>query len=240
MLLKTFPCLLIPALMLSACAAGNYGPETAVDDPPGSNTAAQIVAECQEQALAPEFDLIRSKVNLSVTGAVPAPFMLASAELPTPAERIEIARWSAIRDDCFQRLMTLMNVPPPGVPQPLWQQVAEIFLQDGQNQHVLMMALASGEMPYGPFVQESTRTSVRMTAALQPFMQEAGAMEQVAMAQAVDQNAAAFGAFVSDLLGATIEILGDASDAGAFRGAYHHHRGGGHGGSHAAYARNRK
>jgi hypothetical protein len=49
---------------------------------------------------------------------------LASAELPTPDERIEIARWSEVRDDCFRRLMTLMNVLPPGVSQPLWQQIA--------------------------------------------------------------------------------------------------------------------
>jgi hypothetical protein len=80
-------------------------------------TAAQI-AECQKQALAPEFDLIRSRVNLSVTGADPAPFMLLSTELPTAAERIEIARWSEIRDTCFQHLMTAMDPTPWGCRNP--------------------------------------------------------------------------------------------------------------------------
>jgi hypothetical protein len=228
---RTLFCLL-PALALGACAT-----QTIAVDPPAS-TADQIVAECQEQALAPEFDLIRSKVNMSVTGATPAPFMLASTERPTPEERIEIARWSEIRDGCFQRLMAVMNAPPPGVPQPLWQQVAAIFQQDGQYQHTLMMALARGEMPYGEFVQASTRAGVRMTAALQPFMQESKALEQVAMAQATDQDAtaAAFGAFVGNLLGATIEILGDAGDTGALRGGVHyHHVGSRNGGERRGY-----
>ena len=226
---RTLLCLL-PALTLGACAT-----QTITADPP-ANTPDQIVAECQEQALAPEFDLIRSKVNMSVTGVAPASFMLASTERATPDERIEIARWSEIRDGCFRQLMAVINVPPPGVPQPLWQQVAAIFQQDGQYQHTLMMTLARGEMPYGEFVQESTRASVRMTAALQPFMQESGALEQVAMVQATDQDAAVFGAFVGDLLGAAIEILGDAADSGAFDGGgHHHHSGSRHSGERHAY-----
>jgi hypothetical protein len=38
----------------------------------GGSALAQIMAECQEQALAPEFDIIRSRVNMSMTGAKPA------------------------------------------------------------------------------------------------------------------------------------------------------------------------
>ena len=226
---RTLLCLL-PALTLGACVT-----QTLTADPP-ANSPDQIVAECQDQALAPEFDLIRSKVNMSVTGATPASFMLASGERPTPDERIEIARWSEIRDGCFWRLMSVINVPPPGVPQPLWQQVAAIFQQDGQYQHTLMMTLARGEMAYGEFVRESTRASVRMTAALQPFMQESGALTQVAMAHAADQDAAAFGAFVGNLLGAAIEIVGDAADSGAFAGGGHYHHGGSrHSGERHAY-----
>jgi hypothetical protein len=230
---RTFPCLLVATLTLGACA---YDPQTVVAAPPG-NTPDQIVAECQEQALAPEFDLIRSKVNLSVTGAPPASFMLTSTARPTPDERIEIARWSQIRDDCFQRLMAVIYVPPPGVPQPMWQQVAAIFQQDGQYQHDRMMALAHGEMPYGEFVQDSTRASVRMTAALQPFMQESEALQQVAMAEVADQNAAAAGEFVGNLLGAALEILGDAADSGY--GGHHHHAGGKRGGERHSYTRYR-
>ena len=55
----------------------------------GGSALAQITAECQEQAVVPEFDLIRSRVNMSMTGANPAPFMLANMEVPTPAERIQ-------------------------------------------------------------------------------------------------------------------------------------------------------
>jgi hypothetical protein len=33
-----------------------------------------------------------------MTGANPAPFMLANMEVPTAAEGVQIAHWSAIRD----------------------------------------------------------------------------------------------------------------------------------------------
>jgi hypothetical protein len=227
---RTFPCLLVAGLTLGACA---YDPQFVVADPP---TPDQIVAECQAQALAPEFDLIRSRVNLSVTGAPPASFMVTSTARPTPDERIEIARWSQIRDDCYQHLMAVINVPPPGVPQPVWQQVAAIFQQDGQYQHDLMMALAHDEMPYGEFNQESTRASLRMAAALQPFMQESAALQQVAMAEMADQNAAAAGELVGDFLGAALEILGDAADS---YGGHYHHGGGKHGGERHSYTRYR-
>jgi hypothetical protein len=162
------------ALILSACAMGNNEPQTIADD-----AAAQIMAECQEQALAPEFDLIRSRVNLSVTGADPAPFMLLSTELPTASERIEIARWSEIRDSCFQRLMAVMDSTPFGVSQALWQPMVRIFQQDGQSQHALLMALARGELTYGQFVQDSTRITARMYAAVEPFILETGVLGQV-------------------------------------------------------------
>jgi hypothetical protein len=239
--MRTFPCFLMAALTLSACAVGNNEPQTIADD-----AAAQIVAECQEQALAPEFDLIRSRVNLSVTGADPAPFMLLSTELPTAGERIEIARWSEIRDSCFQRLMAVMDSTPFGVSQPLWQPMVRIFQQDGQSQHALLMALARGELTYGQFVQDSTRITARMYAAVEPFIREPEVQGQLAMAQAdqyaADQNAEAVGAFV----GSVLEIIGDFADAGAFSsGFHHHHGGGGHGGGshgaggHLSYARYR-
>jgi hypothetical protein len=94
----------------------------------------------------------------------------------------------------------------------------------------------SGEMPYGEF-QESTRATVRMTAALQPFIPESGALQQVVMAQMADQNAAAAGEFVGNLLGTALEILGDAADSGY--GSHHHHSGGRHGGERHSYTRYR-
>jgi hypothetical protein len=219
--MRTLPCLIAAASMLSACATGNY--QTVAADPPG-DALSQIMAECQEQALAPEFDLIRSRVNMSVIGAAPAPFMLASMDFPTAAERIEIARWSEIRDSCSQRVMALINDPPAGMAQGLWQKVVEITQYDSQRQHALMMALARGEMPYGQFVQESTLISVRTTAAVWPFIQEAGVIDQVAMiGPATDQGAAALGVFLGNLLGATLESLGDAADAGTFNGGSHYH-----------------
>jgi hypothetical protein len=41
------------------------------------------------------------------------------------------------------------------------------------------MALARGEMPYGQFVQEDTLIGVRTAAAIRPFTQEAGVIDQV-------------------------------------------------------------
>ena len=173
MIMRTFPGLLTVALTLSACATGSYDPQTLADDAARGGALAHIMAECREQTLAPEFDMIRSRVNMSMTGANPAPFMLANMEVPTAAERIQIARWSAIRDSCSQRVVALIREPHAGMSQGLWQKVAEITEHNSQRQHVLMLALARGEMPYGPFVQEDTLISIRTAAAIRPFTQQA-------------------------------------------------------------------
>jgi hypothetical protein len=138
----------------------------------GGSALDQITTECQEQALAPEFDMIRSRVNMSITGANPAPFMLTNMEVPTAAERIQIARWSAIRDSCSQRVVALLSEPRAGMAPGLWQKVVETAEHDAQRQHALMMALARDEMPYGQFVQEDTLISVRTAAAIRPFTQK--------------------------------------------------------------------
>jgi hypothetical protein len=145
--------------------------------PLGGSALAEITAECQEQALAPEFDMIRSRVNMSMTGANPAPFMLANMEVPSAAERVQIARWSAIRDSCSQRIVALISEPPAGS-QGLSQKVVEITERNSQRQHALMMALARGEMPYGEFVQEDTLIGVSTAAAIRPFTQKAGVIDQ--------------------------------------------------------------
>ena len=219
MIMRTFPGLLTVALTLSACATGSYDPQTVTDNAKGS-ALAQIMAECQEQTLAPEFDMIRSRVNMSMTGANPAPFMLANMEVPTAAEGVQIARWSAIRDSCFQRVVALIREPHAGMSQELWHNVAEITEHNSQRQHALMMALARSEMPYGQFVQEDTLIGVRTAAAIRPFTQEAGVIDQAAIAApAADQSAAALSAFFGNLVGATLEALGDAYDAGALGGS---------------------
>src|SRR5438309_5878171 len=123
MTMRTFPGLLIAALTLSACATGSSDPQTITEDAARDSALAQIMAECQEQALAPEFDMIRSRVNMSMNGANPAPFMLANMAVPTAAERIQIARWSAIRDSCSQRVVALISEPPVGMSRGLWQNV---------------------------------------------------------------------------------------------------------------------
>ena len=173
MTMRTVPGLLIVALMLGACSTGRYDPQAVTEDAARGSALAQIAAECQEQALAPEFDMIRSRVNMSMTGANPAPFMLTNMEVPTAAERMQIARWSAIRDSCSQRVVALISEPPAGMSQGLWQKVVETAEHDSQRQHALMMALARGEMPYGQFVQEDTLVGIRTAAAIRPFTQEA-------------------------------------------------------------------
>jgi hypothetical protein len=179
MIMRTFPGLLTVALTLNACVTGSYEPQTLTDDAARGSALAQIMAECQEQTLAPEFDMIRSRVNMSVTGANPAPFMLANMEVPTAAERIQIARWSAIRDSCSQRVVALISEPPAGMPQGMCEKIVEITERNSQSQHALMMALARGEMPYGQFVQEDTLIGVRTAAAIRPFTQEAGVIDKV-------------------------------------------------------------
>ena len=206
--MRTFPGPLIVALTLSACAMSSYEPQTVTEGAARSATLAQIKAECQEQTLAPEFDMIRSRVNMSMTGADPAPFMLANMEVPAAAERIQIARWSAIRDSCSRRVIALISEPPAGMSQELWQKIVEITEHNSQRQHSLMMALARGEMPYGQFVQEDTLIGVRTAAAIPPFTEKAGVIDRVTMAApAADQSAAALGAFFSNLLGATLQYL---------------------------------
>jgi hypothetical protein len=94
-------------------------------------------------------------------------------------------------------------------------------------------------MPYGQFVQEDTLIGVRTAAAIRPFTQEAGVIDQVAMASpAADQSAAALGAVYGNLLGATLESLGDAYDAGVLEGgSVYHHNSGRQGGGHRRFAR---
>jgi len=135
-----------PSHRLNACATGSYDLQTVTDNARGG-ALAQIMAECQEQTVAPEFDMIRSRVNMSMTGANPAPFMLANMEVPTAVERIQIARWSAIRDSCSQRVVALIREPHAGMSQGSWQNVAEITEHNRQRQHALMMALAHGRCP---------------------------------------------------------------------------------------------
>ena len=216
--MRTFPGPLIVALTLSACAMSSYEPQTVTEGAARSAALAQIKAECQEQTLAPEFDMIRSRVNMSMTGADPAPFMLANTEVPAAAERIQIARWSAIRDSCSQRVIALISEPPAGMSQELWQKIVEITEHNSRRQHSLMMALARGEMPYGQFVQEDTLIGVRMAAAIPPFTQKAGVIDRVAMAApAADQSAAASSAFFGNLRAAPLASLGAADNAGALR-----------------------
>ena len=112
---------------------------------------------------------------------------------------------SAIRDSCSRRVAALISEPHAGMSQGLYQKVLEITEHNSQRQHALMMALARGEMPYGQFVQEDTLIGIRTAAAIRPFTQEAGVIDQVAMATpAADQSAAALGAFVGNLLGTTL------------------------------------
>jgi hypothetical protein len=220
MIMRTFPGLLIAALTLSACAIGSSDPRTVTEDAARDSALAQIMAECQEQTLAPEFDMIRSRVNMSMTGANPAPFMFANKEVPTAAERVQIARWSAIRESCARRVVALISESPAGMPQGLWQKVVEITAHNSQRQHALMMALARGELPYGQFVQEDTLIGVRTAAAIRPVTQEAGVVDPVAMAaSAADQSAPVSGAFFGNLVGATREPPGDAHVAGALWGS---------------------
>ena len=217
MIMRTFPGLLTVALTLSACATGSYDPQTVTDNARGS-ALAQIMAECQEQTLAPEFDMIRSRVNMSMTGANPAPFMLANMEVPTAAEGIQIARWSAIRDSCSQRVVALIRESHAGMSQGSSQKVVEITEHNSQRQRALVMALARGEMPYGQFVQEDTLIGVRTAAEIRPFTQEAGVIDQVGMAAPATDQSAALSAFFGNLVGATLETLDDAHDAGALGG----------------------
>jgi hypothetical protein len=183
----------------------------------------------------PRFNvLVLIAVTVAAGGAArikPAQFMLASTYFPSPGERIAIARWSQIRDTCSRRTLALINVPPLGFSQPLWQQVTQILRQDADNQHALMTALASGEMPYGQFVEAQTQIAVRRQAALQPFYQEAAALDQIA-----GENAEAAGASVDFLI--DLLDLDALSDAGAFQGG-HHRSGGKHGARHANSARSR-
>jgi hypothetical protein len=79
-------------------------------------------------------------------------------------------------------------------------------------------------MPYGQFVEAQTQIAVRRQAALQPFYQEAAALDQIA-----GENAEAAGASVDFL----IDLLDALSDAGAFQGG-HHRNGGTHGARHAS------
>lgn len=62
----------------------------------------------------------------------------------------------------------------------LWQNIVEITEHNRHRQHALMASLARGKMSYGQFVQEDTLIGVGTAAAMRPFTQEAGVVDQVA------------------------------------------------------------
>jgi hypothetical protein len=221
--MKRFLCLILAALTLGGCAAGGLQP--AGRDPPGDRLA-QLRADCDDEALAPEFDMIRSRIPMSQAAVTPAAYMLASMDIPTPAARLEIARLSEIRDRCTARVIAMIDVPPDGLPQPLWPmwpQVVVILQQDAATQHDLMMALAAGEMPYGPFVSASWQMAARRDAALTPFLAEAAVLQNVAPVEVA--SAGGDWEAVGELMGGVLKGFVEAA--------------GSSGGGHHAYARRR-
>ncbi len=94
---------------------------------PSSPTMSPTSIPILEQAVAPEFDMIRSRVNMS--------------QFAIPALSVSSRSFASHMLGCRKRC---------------GRNVAEIIEHNRQRQHALTMALARGEMPYGQFVQEDT------------------------------------------------------------------------------------
>jgi hypothetical protein len=87
----------------------------------GPDTAALVQsanAECKEQLQVSDLDPIRAKVELtreSFDSAVP--FAIATNdEFPTQNERVAIAKWATLREECLKRGNAAFSMPPAATP----------------------------------------------------------------------------------------------------------------------------
>jgi hypothetical protein len=145
-------------------------------------TSQALDRDCQAQLAAHDLDPIRGKVELvrsENTG--PPPFAILSNEsIPTPDEKVAIAKWATIRDGCFERRnQWSSSASLPSNENPL---VRDKYLsfdrQLAQQISVLIVALYEGKMTYSEFARERADIGIKVVTERQEWMQAVAIAEQ--------------------------------------------------------------
>jgi len=116
----------------------------------------QAQAECSQEMQAPDFDAIRTKIELFRADAdAPPPFAIASNDsFPTPAERQTIAKWATVRDNCIKRLTAIQPLVSNALQAALVQQDRSFGTEVAGRVGELIVALYEGKLTYGEFAHK--------------------------------------------------------------------------------------
>jgi len=113
-------------------------------------------ASCSHEMQAPDFDAIRTKIELfRAVADAPPPFAIASNDsFPTPAERPIIAKWATVRDNCLKSWAAIQ--PPSGndLQAAVIQQDRSFATEVAGGIGELIIALYEGKLTYGEFAQK--------------------------------------------------------------------------------------
>jgi len=133
--------------------------------------------QCKDDLSTSELDPIRRKVELYRESLEAAPpFEIAANDtFPTDSERLAIAKWATIRDECIRRSdAALSKAPPSGSPLQIGfvQHDRSFQKEAGARVGLLIVALYQQKLTYGEFAQRRYEIS-RETAAAQRQFREA-------------------------------------------------------------------
>jgi len=122
-------------------------------------TGQSIGLQCKDQLATPDLDLIRYKVELSRDSWESAvPFSIATNDaFPTQAEKVAIAKWATLREDCISRqnagfAASLQSMSPLQSTQT--QQDRSFLVSAGAKVGELIVALYQQKLTYGEFARK--------------------------------------------------------------------------------------
>jgi hypothetical protein len=116
----------------------------------------QAQAECSHEMQTPDFDAIRTKIELIRADAdTPPPFDIASNDsFPTPAERQVIARWATVRDSCIKKGTAIRSPTSNALQAALAEQDRSFATEVAGRVGELIVVLYEGKLAYGEFAQK--------------------------------------------------------------------------------------
>ena len=147
-----------------------------------ANVQALSQACAQQMQADSELDPIRTKVQLirTLTEGAPPPEILSNNSKPTSEERLAIARWAALADECAQqqmRYLLTLSLPPNSIS---GRDKLVLLLREANEQRgVLIAALYDGRLTYSEFAAERMKVGDQFVAALSGTASPRQATEQV-------------------------------------------------------------
>jgi hypothetical protein len=129
-----------------------------------------ISQNCAQQMQADrELDPIRTKVQLirTFTEGAPPPEILSNNFKPNSEEKLAIARWATLSNECAQQAMHYLlslSLPPKSIPA---RDKLVLLLRDANEQRgLLIAALYEGRLTYSEFAAQRMKVGDQFVAAL--------------------------------------------------------------------------